>query len=57
MMACWFEAERLLKFSITGFASDPLLACASIAFTMFAVRPSCRKKTRWPMPQSGAVRN
>jgi len=33
MMACWFEADRLLKFSITGFASDPLLAWSSIALS------------------------
>ena len=29
---------------------------ALMALMRFEVRPSCRKKMRWPRPQSGAVR-
>src|SRR5580658_6287399 len=32
-------------------------ACASIACNRSEVRPSCRKKSRWPSPHKGAVRN
>jgi len=28
-----------------------------MASNRFGVLPSCRKKSRWPSPQSGAVRN
>src|SRR6202158_6330898 len=42
---------------MTLLASLPGLLWASIAFTRLLVRPSWRKKTRCPIPQSGAVRN
>src|SRR5215475_14577564 len=35
----------------------PALLCAWIASTRSSVRPSWRKKIRWPRPHSGAVRN
>src|SRR6266436_4087447 len=42
---------------MTLFASLLRLRWASIACTRLLVRPSWRKKTRCPTPQSGAVRN
>src|ERR1700758_538393 len=42
---------------MTLLASLPGLAWRSIASTRLLVRPSWRKKTRCPTPQSGAVRN
>src|SRR5262249_26361389 len=34
-----------------------LLKCAWMACIRLLARPSCRKNSRWPIPQSGAVRN
>ena len=45
------DNNRQRKLRVSG------LRCSSIAFTKSAVRPSCRKKMRFPRPQSGAVRN
>ena len=48
---------------ITTFASEAVPKkmfpprCASIASMRSEVRPSCRKNTRFPSPQSGALRN
>src|SRR6185295_12493325 len=55
--SCFWNSERLLNLEITAFASEPVLECAWIASFRSSVRPSCRKKIRWPRPQSGAVRN
>src|ERR1700742_1811053 len=55
--SCWLAAESWLKFDTTVEASEPLLACALMAVSRLLVRPSCRKKMRWPSPHSGAVRN
>src|SRR5580658_3567785 len=56
MISCWLVTLRALKLLITLLASEPLLECAWMAVTRLAVRPSCRKKRRWPTPQSGADR-
>ena len=57
MMSCCSRTVSLLKRSMTLFASLSWLLWASIASTRLLVRPSWRKKTRCPTPQSGAVRN
>src|SRR5581483_10332819 len=54
---CLLVAERALKLAITLLASEPLLACCAIAVSRLAVRPSCRKKIRWPSPHNGEERN
>src|SRR6185436_6763262 len=57
-MSCCCETDRLMKKLNDGpLASEPLLLCERIAETRSDVRPSCRKKMRWPRPHSGAVRN
>src|SRR6185503_15982178 len=53
----FLRSPRLLKLLMTPFASEPLLECSRMARSRSEVRPSCRKKIRWPRPHSGAVRN
>ena len=61
--SCFSRSSRRLNLSITALASDgpnlelPSLRCSRIASRRSSVRPSWRKKTRWPSPHSGAVRN
>src|SRR5262249_48834748 len=55
--SCLDRSPRLLKLLMTPFASEPKLECSLMARSRFEVRPSCRKKIRWPRPHSGAVRN
>ena len=54
-MSCFWAVGRRLNASITRFASEPALRCAKIAWSRSLVRPSCRKKARWPTPHSGAL--
>src|SRR6478736_898809 len=62
-MSCCCDDCRALKALMTCVASEQtcpvaqLPACNSMAATMSLVLPLCRKKIRWPTPQSGAVRN
>src|SRR5215510_14807305 len=55
--ACWSCSDSMLNLLITPLASEPWLACSLMACWMSSVRPSCRKKMRWPTPHSGAERN
>src|SRR5713101_7695408 len=67
--SCFWEVLSEWKWSTTVFASDDtqplsrpprrpqLVACASTVCNRSEVRPSCRKNSRCPTPQSGAVRN
>jgi hypothetical protein len=55
--SCCCVGLRRLNRVIDPFASEPELAWACIACRRSDVRPSCRKKTLWPIPQSGVVRN
>src|SRR5262245_57447599 len=55
--ACWSCSDSRLNLLITPLASEPWLACCLMACWMSLVRPSCRKKMRWPTPHSGAERN
>src|SRR3984893_16455700 len=57
MRSCCSRAVSVLKRSMILFASLFWLLCAAIASTRLLVRPSWRKKTRCPTPQSGADRN
>ena len=57
MMSCWSGVDSLRKRAMTLLASLPGLWWSSIASTRLLVRPSWRKKTRCPTPQSGEVRN
>ena len=56
-MFCWSVVLNILNALITWLASEPLLACCSMAVNRLLLRPSCRKNTRWPTPHSGALRN
>src|SRR5439155_1306662 len=51
----WTPAGRLTTPADIGNAVT--LLCAWTACRRSVVRPSCRKKMRWPRPQSGAVLN
>src|SRR2546422_4010651 len=56
-ISCCCDGVRALKAATEPFASEPALECVWIACRRSVVLPSCRKKIRWPSPQSGAVRN
>jgi hypothetical protein len=56
-MSCFCSSVSPLKFLITFLASLRGLSCCPIASRRSFVRPSWRKKIRWPSPHKGAVRN